>query len=344
MNSINLKNAAGKEITVSFRPFQLRDASAVVDLIRDEYGDTYRKRAMYDTDYIVRQCAEKNLFLYVAELSNGKIIGTLGVKRSLPEDTSCSIVTGVILKPYRRYGIFFPLIKYVAAKIHNLDNVSAVQCQSLMYHDITQRLVYKLSLKPCGFIASVAIAETFRHSFDKVANEKLSLGIFIRKRSKHDVGKIFLPAELSDVARKIYDDLRLKVEVSNDGAPLRGTSKLLCTNDERQQACTIEILSAGEDFVEQLKAIHAKHSGLLQTFNVFLNISDATSIAAYDALKKLGYFFTGLQPACKRHEVMILHNPCRVEIDFDTLTIIPAFEPLKDYVKHSYESRCRVED
>ena len=344
MSSINFKNAAGKEITVNFRRFQPRDASAIVNLIRDEYGGTYRKRAMYDTNYIVQQCAEKNLFLYVAELPDGKIIGTLGVKRDLPDDTSCSIVTGIILKPYRRFGIFFPMIKYVAAKIRKLENVSAIQCHSLMYHDITQKLVYKVGLKPCGFIPSVTIVENFRHSFSKVANPKLTLGILIRRKSKRDVGKIYLPVEHSVIAREIYSALRLKVQISNDAGNLRGATELICTNDERQQACTIEILSAGEDLAEAIRAIHAKYNGALQTFNVFLNISDAKSIAAYDELKKLGYFFAGLQPACKRHEIMILHNPRRVAIDFDTLTIIPAFEPLKDYVKNCYESRCRIED
>lgn len=343
MNAMKFRNAAGKEITVRFREFQPCDASSVVALIRDEYGDTYRKRIMYDTDYIVRQCAEKNLFLYVAELESGEVIGTLGVKRNLPEDTSCSVVTGIILKPYRRYGIFFPLIKYVAAKIRKLENVTAIQCHSLMYHDITQKLVYQIGLKPCGFIASVTIAEKFQHSFAEVANAKLTLGILIRKHCKHDVGKIYLPAEHFDIAREIYSDLRLKVQISNDATNLRGTTELICTNDERQQACTIEILSAGEDLGDVIRAIHAKYSGELQTFNIFLNISDAASITAYDALKQLGYFFTGFQPACKRHEVMILHNPRRVETDFDTLKIIPAFKPLKDYVKNCYESRWQVE-
>ncbi|MBR4904351.1 MAG: hypothetical protein IKZ53_06745 [Selenomonadaceae bacterium] len=343
MNFIDLENDNGKRISVRFRQFQPQDAQAIVNLIRDEYGDTYRKRLMYDKDYIVRQCAEKNLFFYVAETDSGEVIGTLGIKRNLPEDTSCSVVTGIILKQYRGYRMFFPMIKYVAGKIRKLENVSAIQCHSLMYHDITQKTVYQLGLKPCGFISSVTIAGNFQHSFGEVENAKLTLGILIRKRSRHDVGKIYLPAEHFDIAKKIYSDLRLKVEIDNDSENLRGESKISLTNDERQQTCTIEIMSAGEDLVSEIQAIHSKYTAALQTFNIFLNISDAKSIAAYNELKKLGYFFTGFQPACKNYEIMILHNPRNVETNFDTLTIIEAFAPLKDYVKNCYERRCTLE-
>ena len=344
MNFIDLENEDGKKISVYFRAFQPKDAPAIVNLIRDEYGDTYRKRAMYDTDYIVRESAAKNLFLYVAETDGGEVIGTLGIQRNLPEDNSCSVVTGIILRRYRGYRMFFPLIKYVAGKIRRLEGVSVTQCRSLMYHDITQKLVYQLGLKPCGFISSVTIAENFQHSFEEVANTKLSLGILIRKVTTHKVGKIYLPAEHSEIARKIYSDLRLKAEIENGVENLRGESEISVANDERQQACTIEIKTAGEDLVTAIRAIQSKYTAALQTFNIFLNISDPKAVAACNELKKLGYFFTGFQPACKNYEIMILHNPRNVEIDFDTLTIIPAFKPLKDYVKNCYESRCRLED
>lgn len=343
MDFINLKNSDGKEITVRFRRFRPPDATAIVNLIREEYGDTYRKRKMYDANYIIQQCEGGNLNFYVAELDSGEVIGSLSISRNLPEYNACTIGTAIILKKYRGYKMFFPFAKYIAGKIRKMENVSAVWCNSLMYHDITQKLMYRLGFKPCGFIPSVTIAKNFQHSFERDENSKLTLGILIRKMKKHYAGKIYLPAEHSEIAKQIYSDLHLHFEISNEIENLRDKSEIIFSNDERQHSCTIEILSAGEDLVSEIQAIHSKYTAEFQTFNIFLNISDAKSIAAYNELKKLGYFFAGFQPICKQYEIMILHNPGNVEINFDTLKIIPAFENLKNYVKNCYESRCTLE-
>ena len=341
MEFMTLKNIEGKEISVRFRQFQPSDATEIVKLIRDEYGEKYHKRNLYDTDYIIRQNDSGALMFHVAEMVGGEVIGCLALKR---EGTAYSIATGIILKKYRRYGMFFPFAKYIAAQIRQLDKVSAIYCRMILYHDITQKLMARLGLKACAFVPSLILADKFQHSYDRDDNLKLTLGIMIRKVSKHDAGKIYLPVEQIKIAQDIYNSLKVKYELDSTENILAGESKISVDNDAVQQNCTIEIDFAGANLVNQIRAVHEKFSGDYQTFNIFLNVSDKSAVAAYNELVKLGYFFVGFKPICSDREIMILHNPRNVAIDFDKLKLIEEFEFLREYVKKMYGSRCLIEN
>ena len=340
MEFMTLKNIEGKEISVCFRKFQPSDATEIVKLIRDEYGEKYHKRRLYDPDYIIQQNESGDLKFHVAELDGGEVIGCLALKR---EGTAYSIATGIILKHYRRYGMFFPFAKYIAAQIRKLENVSAIYCRMILYHNVTQKLMARLGLKACAFVPSLILADKFQHSYDRDDNLKLTLGIMIRKASKHNAGKIYLPVEQIKIAQDIYNSLKVKYEIDSAENILADKSKISVDNDAVQQNCTIAIDFAGADLINQIRAVHDKFSGTYQTFNIFLNISDKSAVTAYNELIKLGYFFTGLNPICSDKEIMILHNPRNVPIKFDELKLINEFEFLREYVKKMYESRCLIE-
>ena len=340
MNYMELQNNHGDKIYVKFRAFETKDAAAAVNCVRDEYGDKYHKRMMYDENYIIEQCQSGKLSLFVAEKNDGKVIGTLGFRRDLPKDTSCNITTGIMLKEYRGYHTFFPFTKYVAEKIRRLDDVSAICCRLIMYHDITQRRMLRAGLRPCGFVPAMITAQNFQHSYEKDDNTKLTLGIMIRKMKKQNVGTIYLPPIHGKTAQKIYDSLRVECDIRESASPLAGKSEISVTHDERQKTTFADIDNSGEDLAEKMRELHAKFAGDGQTFNVMLNINDEKSVAAYEVLHSMGYFFAGLKPLCGANEIMILHNAGNVRINFDSLKLIPSFAELRDYVKPCYESRC----
>ena len=341
---MELKNNDGDKIYVKFRAFEPKDAAAAVNCVRDEYGDKYHKRMMYDENYIIEQCKTGKLSLYVAETKDGKIIGTLGFRRDLPKDTSCNITTGIMLKEYRGYHTFFPFTKYIAEKIRRLNDASAICCRLILYHDITQKRMYRAGLRPCGFVPSMIMAQNFQHSYDRDENKKLTLGLMVRRMKKQNAGVIYVPQIHKETAQKIYDSLRVECDIRETGSPLAGISEISSVQDERQKNAFVDIENSGEDLAKRMEALHAKFADDGQTFNIMLNISDEKSIAAYEVLKSMGYFFAGFKPICGVHEIMILHNPGNVSINFDTLKLIPPFAELKDYVKKCYESRCVKEN
>ena len=143
---------------------------------------------------------------------------------------------------------------------------------------------------------------------------------------------------------KIYDSFGVEFEIKTRGTDLSGKSVIEVENNPVHQNCSIYIDNAGADLLERIKEIESQHQQPFQTFNVFLNINDEKAIAAYETLKSLGYFFAGFKPLAGEHELMILHNPSKVPIHFDSLLAIEHFAFLKDYVNQCYESRCKIED
>ncbi len=342
MKFIELQNKDGDKILVRFREFTINDAAAIINLIRDEYGESYRKRQMYEPNYIKEQFLQDKLKMYVAELDSGEVVATLGFKRNLPKDHSGILTTGVILKKYRGYKMFFPMIRYIAAKMRKIKDISCITCISVMYHDITQRLFLRLGFTPVAFYCSLTLAKNFQHSYQRTDASKLSLGFMIRKRNQHNTLPIYIAPEHFDITKKIYSDLRVKCEILTAGTELTGESEIDFTQDDKQKSCEIEIISAGKDLVDKVREIQNKFTDDFQTFNLRLNISQPQAIAAYNALKKIGYFFTGFHPICLNYEVMILHNPMKVDLNLDSMKIVPEFEPLKNYIKNCYESRCII--
>ena len=334
---MELENSNGEIISVRFREFQKDDAEEIVNLIRDEYGSSYRKRELYDVDTILKRQADGIFNFFVAELDSGKIIGVLAFKRNLPRETSCEITVGIILKEYRNFHVFRHFVKYVVAQVLKLKNVSAMIGRSVMYHSISQRLMSELGFKPCGFIFSAIIMENFQHSYTKDENIKHPHAVIIKRCSKVDAGKIFLPKEHWKIAESVYKILGVKVKFNSAENNLVGESKIFLDEDLPQQNCNIFVDFAGSDLKEKILEIESRRTKPLQTFNIFLNISQKSAVTAYKILKSCGYFFAGFEPICLQHEIMILHNPKKVPINFDTLNMTEEFLELKNHVKKFYE-------
>ncbi|WP_143188044.1 hypothetical protein [Selenomonas ruminantium] len=91
---------------------------------------------------------------------------------------------------------------------------------------------------------------------------------------------------------------------------------------------------------EGLKTIESRYNKPLQTFNVFLNISEAKAVAAYELLCQKGYFFTGWRPICCDHELMVLHKVGELQIDFSSLVLTKKAARFRDYVRNCYEAEC----
>ena len=342
MNFTKFYNKEGKSILLRFREFQPKDAESIVNLIRDEYGDNYNTPEFYNKDMIIQRYNEGKVIFQVAELDTGEIVACLNIKRNFPRENYCGMGTGIVLKAYRKYHIFEPLIKYVMEQIHKLPNVTAIYAVLVMYQEITQHLIDRLGLTACGITPSMVLADTFIHSYAKDDNQKLTFLFSVANIAKSDVGKIYIPEEHAHIAQDIYDSLKAKCDIETKSLELNGKSIIHVEDDQIQQVCSIYIDEAGVDLRDRIIEIEAQRQQSLQTFNVFLNIKDEKAVTAYEILKHMGYFFCGLKPLISNdREIMIMHNPKKVAIHFDTLLTIENYTPLTDYVKNCYESRCK---
>lgn len=333
--TVHLTNSQGRGLTVTLREYRPGDEEGMLACIRDEYGDTYFKRSFYLPEFLKREAQSGRMTFLVAQTTPGEIAGMMLLKEFAPRENMCEIASQIFRKKYRRYGLAMPFFQY-GMEIVLSRNYSAAYCLPVLFHDITQRLLYRLEMRAAGFVLNVFDVEQIVHSYQNKRNKKHSQGIQIRAIGKRDAGRIYVSEEHREFCSGIYRRLGAAVCMERqcgDPKHLPDTSILTYRQDERQASLEISVDLTGADLTEQVAALQERFPLRgKQTANLFLNISDANAVWAYKALCRLGYFFTGLKPLCSEREYMVLHHPGEVKIYFEDYFLSGEFAEMADYV------------
>lgn len=340
---IVLKNSRGDTLSLLLREYAKGDEEGMIACIRDEYGDTYFKRDLYQPEYIQNEAGRHMTFL-VAQTDNGEIAGMLILKQFYPEESMCEIASQIFLKKYRGYGLAAPFFQY-GLELLKSRNYSAAYCLPVVFHNITQVLLYRLGLSATGFILNVFDLEKITHSYENGRNTKHSQAVQIMALEKQDAGILYLPKEHQLFAKAVYDSLGVNYRLSCSEGMFDKKEDVMpeyCdityTYDEVQSNLEIRIHRVGQDMRKLLKQLQQQYPTCEKlTTNIFLNCNDSNGVSAYTYLMDLGYFFTGLKPLCSEHEYMILHNPGKVPIYFEDYVVSDEFAYVLSYVKYCYE-------
>lgn len=334
---LHLTNRAGNRLSIVLRKYRPGEEAGMIACIRDEYGSSYFKKSFYLSEQIKKESDSGHITFLVAEdMETGEIAGMMILKEFYPEETMCEIASQIFRKKYRGYGLAQPFFTY-GMEILMARSYSAAYCLPVLFHDTTQRLLYRQGLRATGFIPNVFHMGRISHSYPKDRNKKHSQGIQIMAAGKKNAGILYLPPEHKEFCKKIYDVLGVAYRVVEMEKP----AGLLETDmqwkqDDVQCSLEIRIHKAGKDLSKQIRKLHNRYplTGM-QTANVFLNINDKTAVWAYRTLAKEGYFFTGLKPLCSDKEYMVLHNAGEVEIFWEDYVVTEEFKKLVNYVKEN---------
>lgn len=341
MKNLIVQNKKGNILSLVLRKFNEGDEEGIIDCIRDEYGDTYFKQDFYNPAYIKKQEREGKITFLVAETESHEIAGIMTLKRLCPEENMCEMASQIFRKKYRGYGIAIPFIRY-GMMILLSGYYSAAYALPVLFHSVTQRLLYRQGFKATGFMLNVFDMDMITHSYFRDRNQKHSQGIQIMAVKKRNAGILHIPEEHWEFCRKIYDNLGVAYKISNGkkGVPVRKLSEITFTNNERQSSLEICVRNIGKNLVYKIYQLHTMIplKGK-QTANILLNCNDDHAVGAYTVLKKMGYFFAGFKPLCGEREYMVLHHPGEVKIYFGEYTLSGEFAMLMQYVKACYEER-----
>lgn len=351
-----LENREKQSITVRLRLSRAGDENGMIACVRDEYGDTYFKSGFYDAKYLRKEAEEGVITFLIAETDEDGIIGMMILKEFYPKESMCEIASQIFRKKYRGYGLAMPFFEYGMGILLS-RNYSAAFCLPVLFHDVTQRLLYRLGMRATGLVMNVFDMDHIIHSYNNGRNRKHSQGIQIRAVGKRDAGTLYLPEEHYGFCRDIYASLgavftiaaadirRLpdgdNHETDDQTQRLPVYTEMEYANDDLQHSLTIDIRRAGCDLAKRITKLHTRYplQGK-QTAVIFLNCNDPGAVWAYETLQEMGYFFTGLKPLCSEREYIVLHHEGEVEIFFEDYWVSGEFANLIGYVETCYK-KCR---
>ncbi len=351
-----LKNQEGKSLSVRLRQYRPGDESGMIACIRDEYGNTYFKRNFYLPEQIKKESDCGHITFLVAEIvpswqtgiqakeaASGEIAGMMILKQFAPKESMCEIASQIFLKKYRGYGLAMPFFEY-GMEILTSRRYSAAYCLPVLFHDTTQRLLYRLGLRATGLVLNVFHMGRITHSYRRDRNKKHSQGIQIMALGKKAAGTLYLPPEHTQFCQEIYDSLGVAYRVAEEKQEKQrrnpAVSDMEWKQDTFQCSLEIRIYRVGQDLPKRMAELHSRYPlAGMQTANVFLNINDKNALWAYRRLTELGYFFTGLKPLCSDREYMVLHNAGEVEMWLEDYVVTEEFKKLVNYIKKQKEIR-----
>lgn len=344
---VELQNRQGGRASFRLRPYRPGEEAGLIACIAEEYGETYFKRELYRPEQIRREAESGRIVFLAAErISEGEkqpekvmapeIAGMLILKQFYPEETMCEVASQIFRKKYRGYGLAMPFFEY-GMMLLEAGGYSAACCLPVMFHDITQRLLYRLGFRAAGLVLNVFHMGKITHSYKRDRNQKHSQGIQIKMEEKKNAGTLYVPKEHRNFCTKIYDALgaayRMAEGAENVREALPDACDMSVSQNEEQCSMTIRLQKIGADLAKRMEEIHQRHPPVgMQTGNIFLNINDENAVWAYRQLTGWGYFFTGLKPLCAKQEYMVLHHAGEVEICFEDYAASPEFRELINYI------------
>lgn len=338
---LHLRNREKKVLTFRLRKGQLGDEKGIIACIRDEYGDTYFEKDFYRADNLRKKAASGNITFLVAEVEENEIAGMMVLRESYLEETMCEIALQIFRKKYRGYGLARPFSEF-GMRILQKSSYLAVCCQPVLFHNITQRLLYPTGLRATGLMLNVFDVDKMVHSYENGKNHKHSQGIQIMALNKQDVGVLYLPKEHRAFAAGVYERLLVKYQIDTEEGkkPLPSGGMIQYQYDREESSVEARVISVGRDAIQHVHLLQSIYplKGK-QTFNILLNIKDSNAVAAYRFFQEMGYFFTGFKCLCGEKEYMILHHPGEVKVYLEDYVLSSEFAVIASYIKGCYIKR-----
>ena len=322
------QKGTGKAVDFTLRPARREDAPHIIACIRDAYGDTYVKPLFYTTQGVVQHEESGEMRFSVVETSDGDIAGITACECSEHFPGMAEIACQVIRREYNGFGLALPLACHSMHRAEELP-LSGQFARALGCHLISQKTLAGMGFTACGFLLNVFDKERFLHRYENGDYAKIPQSVAVKRQRKDQAGSIWLPEELQPVARPIYEKLGLPYTLrKQDPAAALPT---LWDEEQNEVHSTLTLWSrrCGPDFETSLAghlAPLAARPG--QSVNLYLNISLPGCAVAYEAARRMGFFFTGFLPCAGDGEYILLHNPLSLPVRLDNIPHIPEYAPI----------------
>lgn len=312
----------------------LSSAQAALDglrlCLREEYGDTYIDRKVYDRAWLENEAAAGRLVCALAQTDAGEPAACLCLKESPPFYGVGDLSMHVVRTGFRGFGLGTTLVHWLMAR-PEATRFTAIGSHNATFHVLSQKESYAGGLRPCGILFSLYRSEGFVHSHANVGR-KLSYAVAVRPQGVSEAA-LCPPEAHRDFLLDYYHQVGTAVRLLAAEGPA-DVSRLEVLDDMVHNSLLVSVTRCGADLGEQVAwLLEERASRPLQTATVCLDLTDTAAPWGCEQLCALGFFFAGVQPFCQRRHYLLLHHPMGVEIPFDEMLVAPEYEGLFRYVQ-----------
>ena len=341
---VKIKEADGTERVFTIRPYKYGDETGIVDCVREEYGETYFKQDFYEPEKVKEFADSGHIHFFVAE-QEGFIAGMVILTVFSDREDYIEPASHILRKKYRGTVLGASLGHYVLDMGKSLCPCSLF-VHAVTFHRSTQILCEKYGMVPVGFRLGTFLAEHMSNSYKLGRCEKYSEGVMILPVTKRDAGVIYLPEEVAEFGRRIYEQLKVPVEIKTTQEVVKAMEameeepQLQIHRDSLQRTVLVRVESSGRTIADRMQELIDSFKGEKGwTIQITLSTSSPAVFYEYDQLRRLGFFFTGLKPLCGNEEQMCMQWLGDVPLYMEEYALTDSFQVLREQIGEYYKNR-----
>lgn len=331
----------GKDIIVSFRPFEITDGPELRKCIADFYGNGYPYKKYLEPEFLWSKCREGNMTVLCGVMDSGEIVSVSALRFDGDFQGNAMLLLRVVKEKYRGLGIG---AAQETCLFHELEK------KSMLYSDyadvMTHNAVSQGSLIRRGFVVCAIRPALYRKrimipGLAASEEDRLSQVVMCRKESAGKPSVLYCPDEHRDAVESIYRKLNQPCILNSSGKNAELENSLIIRKDEKEHGSSVWIIrEAGTDFGEILRneKIKRKEEGT-DILICYLNAGRPGAENAYKKMKNAGFYFTGIKPLNADGEYLVMADTGQWKPGKDDICLHPEGEWLLRYIRGSLERR-----
>jgi hypothetical protein len=334
-------NKRQEELEVDIRLAQREAVPDIISLLIKQHGNYYPYTDLYSMDFVGRAIDNKDLYMVVAELTNGLVAGMTGANSKTQFAGALEWIMLTIRPACRGFGMGRYLISYLQQVLPpELFTCVYGHCMSL--DTASQGILASLGHRITGAFLNCYRLDTHAENLSgMILPFKHNLIVTCLPGNKKDAGPLYAPPAHAGYIRGVYDTLGVTYSIREDGIQPPGPSSVCSVGQmEGHRYCEFCAEEIGLDFEKILDDALNQYGTLEgQTYNALVNLNDPAAPWAGGLLEDRGFSFAGVQALSGPREYLIYHYSPAVEVPFDQIAVLPDFVKTFSYIKDQITGR-----
>ncbi len=314
--------------TVRFSLYKDEDHDGFFSCINEFYKGGYPYKEYLDRENLKRLLSSGDMVITLAKDETGRIVGTSSALRmSGVFEGSVLLLLRSVLKEMRGRGIGTEQELFLLAQIESRFPDAMSIYADVMTHDAaSQSTMLHRGFAFCGLRMTLYKNEIMVSGLPYERGTKMTQAIYCKRNQNIGERLLFAPKECFGTLQEIYANLGVPVALENDVASEGECQYRMETSELHQKA---ELFAEGHGDTQKMQDEMQKLLSAGYTAVAYLNMSVRGCTQTYKALKKLGFYFSGIKPLSERGEYLLLSHSKNCVLSLENIKlpegVLPAY-------------------
>ncbi|WP_158408561.1 GNAT family N-acetyltransferase [Desulfosporosinus fructosivorans] len=340
-----------EEKTVQGQPwvidlFKSEDAEGVVGLYQAIYGEYFPLPDIYSADWHVEQAQTNDSYRVVARLSDGSLIGTVALFRSVPTNPELYEGGGLmVLEDYRTQNVAVQLMHYMYNSLPKKHCVGQIWGEAVCNHLVSQMLAIKSGQVACALEVDMMPEDAYKKLSERGQNINSRVSALVLFQAFNpDSRVVYLPLAYEDTLKKLYAPFDFGHKFLKPGSNIEDGSNTSANISIMSGAgiTRITVSQIGIDFPSWLDRTQNELRDCgSKVYQIIIPLNKPLADQATESLRKEGYWLGGLLPRWFGHDGFLMQKTLH-EPDFSKIMVYSKHgKEVLAMVQADYEKRLR---